>query len=322
MNMMRRIMKLSEINKLMLYLLAYEMQQESFNVLDNESSQNFKKLVSGFQEKECVQLISSAFEQHLSPLFYDAMSKFCPEIIPSDIKSWWQQQTIVSMLAQVRQADALSKVCKVFKENNIPYIVLKGITCRRYYPNPNLRPSSDEDILIDWHDYKKCDELLRKMGYVCEDNFITENDTITGHFNPDSVKDEREAHYIDNNGALYLEVHFNAIGKENQRSERMNDFFTNAFDYTCDIEYNGKQFTVLEPTQQLMHLLAHFYRHFYEQGVGIRQATDILITLQSEKENINWNVFYEFLKQCHTKNVFSAILSIGDKYLHMDLRNC
>lgn len=92
---------------------------------------------------------------------------------------------------QVVQSEELASVCELLESEDIRYVVLKGVSCRRYYPNPDARPSGYEDILIDWRDYRKCDSLLKENGYICEDEF-----------DPDKVQDEREAHYRAANGTL------------------------------------------------------------------------------------------------------------------------
>ena len=187
-------------------------------------------------------------------------------------------------------------------------MILKGVSCHRYYPNPDARPSGDEDILIDWCDYRKCDNLLKENGYICEDEF-----------DPDKVQDEREAHYRAANGTLYLEVHLNAIGRENQRQQRLKDSFDDALDHVVTVESEGHHFTVLEPTYQIMHLLSHFYRHLYESGVGIRQMLDVLLTVKAEADKIDWKIIEEFLRETQMRKIFAAVLNAGLKYFHMDL---
>lgn len=228
--------------------------------------------------------------------------------LPADLQMAWLQEAVSSSASQIIQANELSRICKILADENIKYTVLKGITCRRYYPNPNSRPSGDEDIIIDWRDYKKCDKLLLDNGYDCEDNY---------DFN--DIENKREAHYIHKEGLLYLEVHFNAIGRENQRQERLNASFEDVFNHTVVMNYEEYQLTVLEPTYQIMHLLSHFYRHLYECGVGVRQMLDILMTLRAEYQNVNWNALKKFLDETRMNKIFATILNTGKKYFNMDL---
>lgn len=228
--------------------------------------------------------------------------------LPMDIQTEWMQEAVLSTAHQIVQSKELFKICSLLDDENLKYIVLKGITCRRYYPNPNSRPSGDEDILIDWRDYKKCDELLKNNGYVCDDDLDFDN-----------VKDKRETVYRNENNSLFLEVHFNAIGKENQRQKRLNVFFEDAFSHITSMKYEDNLLVALEPTYQLMHLLAHFYLHLYDSGVGVRQMLDILLAVLNNKGSINWNTVGEFLNKTKMNKVFAAILNVGEKYFGMGL---
>lgn len=259
------------------------------------------------EEWEVIHKIAGA--QKLWPMIFE---KVCdtPEYmsLPQNLQMSWMQEAFAHISQQVTQSEELSRICGVLQSEGIKYVILKGISCRRYYPNPDSRPSGDEDILIDWRDYEKCDALLKRNGYICEDDLDLEN-----------VQDKREAHYIAENGTLYLEVHFNAIGRENQRQQRLNAPFDDALSHVEMIEYENSQLVVFEPTYQVMHLLSHFYRHLYEAGVGLRQMLDVLITISTEGERINWNIIEEFLKKTEMRKIFAAVLNVGVNYFHIDL---
>lgn len=276
-----------------------------------------------FTREDWETLWRTAEEQHLSAMIYElAAGSPSAQNMPEDIRRAWFSESTMIVLQQARQTAELYRICSLFRCHGIPYIVLKGITCRRLYPNPNARQSGDEDVLIDWHDYLKCDEILKREGYEAEE-----------HFDPETVKEETEAHYQDSKGALYLEVHLNAIGLMNTRQERLNSCFQDSFSHVREIrigeekaaeavaerEKDGQFLTVLEPTYQVMHLLSHFYRHFYENGAGIRQALDILLTLQKEKEKIDWDKMSDFLAQSETGNLFAVVLNVGRDSLNLDL---
>ena len=66
---------------------------------------------------------------------------------------------------------------------------------------------------------------MKENGYTSEDEF-----------DPDKVQDEREVHYRAANGTLYLEVHLNAIGRENQQ-QRLTDSFDDALDHVVTVKY-------------------------------------------------------------------------------------
>ena len=258
--------------------------------------------------KEWEELHRLASSQHLWPVIYQCVAdsqEYCQ--LPMDIQNKWMQEAMAFVANQVNQTEELKNVCRLLSENGIPYIILKGLSCRRYYPQPDTRPSSDEDVLINPDDYERCNELLNSSGYIGEDCFDS-----------NSVQNEHEAHYRAKNGALNLEIHFNAVGMENDRQKRLSEVFKDVFLHTETVQYEGEQLMVLEPTYQLLHLLAHFYRHFFELGVGVRQMIDVLILLKFESGRIDWTQVEDLLEKGKMKNIFSAIVEAGIKYFNVE----
>lgn len=111
-------------------------------------------------------------EQKLSPMIYDQL--YClPDFqkAPASLQQKWMGEALAAAGKQVVQAESFASVCDQLAGQGIRYAVLKGISCKVWYPKPELRPSGDEDILIDLKDAAKCDEILRALHYDCEEDF-------------------------------------------------------------------------------------------------------------------------------------------------------
>lgn len=246
-----------------------------------------------------------AAKQNMWPLILDCVSGQLKEH-PRYNK--YYSEALRAVTRQLKQEYRLNEICEALSNAGIPHIVLKGVSCKRYYPNPQSRTSGDEDILIPWEKYPATDKLLTSLGFQCEDAFT-----------PQQAREEREAHYRAGDNSLYLEVHLNAVGRENKRNRRLNEYFDDAFSHTEQAAFDEYTFYVLEPTWQLMHLFSHFYRHFYEQGAGIRQMVDILMCIRKDGERIRWEKIERFLRESHTEKLFAAMLQTGRHYLKMEL---
>ncbi len=287
----------------------------------NPQQRNFLKIISvaltghtldlqGCQlEQDWTTLHRIGSQQKLWPMIYDQLYRL-PEFqtVPAKTQQKWMGEALAAAGKQVVQAESFASVCDQLAGQGIRYAVLKGISCKVWYPKPELRPSGDEDILIDLKDAVKCDEILRALHYDCEEEFSQIN-----------LKETRELHYIARDMSLYLEVHPNAIGQENERNRKLNVLFEHALEHTEEVQFEGRSFSVLEPTLQMIQVFAHFYRHFYEQGAGIRQMLDILLGLQKTADRIDWKTFRTFLKDLKAEKLFAAMLNTGIDYFHMDL---
>lgn len=250
-------------------------------------------------------------EQKLSPMIYDQLYRLPAfQRAPDSLQQKWMGEAVAAAGRQVIQTESFARVCEELTRRGIRYVVLKGISCRVWYAHPELRPSGDEDILIDPENLKVCHEVLRELHFTNEESI-----------NVPDIEEEQEITYLAQDGSLYLEVHLNAIGKENAMQKQLNEQFTNLLDKTEQITFEGHNFYVLEPTGQMIQLMSHFYKHLYGSGVGVRQMIDLLLGIQKLSDRIDWDKFGQFLKEHHMQKLFAAILNAGTDYLHLELEN-
>lgn len=79
------------------------------------------------------------------------------------------------------------------------------------------------------------DEILKTLHFINEESIHV----------PD-VKDEQEISYLAQDNSLYVEVHLNVIGKENQMQRHLNSRFYDSLDQTEEIMFEGHRFFVLD----------------------------------------------------------------------------
>ena len=259
------------------------------------------------EEWKCLYKIS--VHQNLSPMIYEQIYRLALyTVVAPDIRNQWMSETVAAAGRQIVQTERFAKLCETLQEHGIRYVVLKGISCKIWYPKSELRPSGDEDILIDPGDLQKVDEILKTLHFINEESIHV----------PD-VKEEQEISYLAQDNSLYVEVHLNVIGKENQMQRHLNSRFYDSLDQTEEIMFEGHRFFVLEPTTQMIQLMSHFYKHFYGSGVGVRQMIDLILGTQKLSGRIDWKQFEKFLEESHMRKLFAAILNAGTDYLHLDL---
>ena len=68
----------------------------------------------------------------------------------------------------------MEMICKVFNENHIRTLALKGpVLASDLYGDLSLRTSADLDILVPINELDKADQLSIGLGFVKEDDFQT-----------------------------------------------------------------------------------------------------------------------------------------------------
>lgn len=182
------------------------------------------------EEWKCLYKIS--VHQNLWPMIYEQIYRLALyTVVAPDIRNQWMSETVAAAGRQIVQTERFAKLCETLQEHGIRYVVLKGISCKIWYPKSELRPSGDEDILIDPGDLQKVDEILKTLHFINEESIHV----------PD-VKDEQEISYLAQDNSLYVEVHLNVIGKENQMQQHLNSRFYDSLDQTEEIMFEGHRF--------------------------------------------------------------------------------
>ena len=182
------------------------------------------------EEWKCLYKIS--VHQNLWPMIYEKIFRLALyTVVAPDIRNQWMSETVAAAGRQIVQTERFAKLCETLQEHGIRYVVLKGISCKIWYPKSELRPSGDEDILIDPGDLQKVDEILKTLHFINEESIHV----------PD-VKDEQEISYLAQDNSLYVEVHLNVIGKENQMQRHLNSRFYDSLDQTEEIMFEGHRF--------------------------------------------------------------------------------
>ena len=264
-----------------------------------------KNEISPNEPVDWAHLSELARKQNLLPLFFEIANRF-EGYVKSDGYAKDQLDTFAMVAAQIRRSSAFLDVYGAITAKGIYPIVMKGIVCRQLYGElGEHRPSGDEDILVEVKDFQKVKEILEQEQYVCCVPDMTEH----------GLEQIQEISFYNPVQGLHLEVHTNIIGKENEEREQMNGLFQKVHDQGQIITVDGVGIKVLEPTESLLFLIVHAYKHFQNRGVGIRQVLDILLYCREYKHEIDLVRLQDDLKICKAEDFWADILYIGNQYL-------
>ena len=184
--------------------------------------------------------------------------------------------------------------------------VVKGITARYLYPYPEQRFSIDEDLLI-------CPEDMDVMhGAMLEYGFWTEACD-------EDLKKAQEITYRDKKRRLYVDVHRQLFPPESDAYGDCNSLFEGVLDRTIEIQIYGQPIRTLSPTDNLLYLICHAYKHFLHSGVGIRQICDICLMAEKCADDIDWDVVRN---KCHKVSIIkftAGLFRIGQERFGFDM---
>ena len=145
---------------------------------------------------------------------------------------------------------------KAFKDEGIPFAVIKGAAVSCMYPDPEIRSMGDVDILVDKGCFERSKEILIKNGFVYKGG-------------------EGDIHREFTMNGCVLELHFEVNGiPKGEKGEIIRDFISNGVFDTEECSFGEHTFPVPMPHIHGVILLLHLYQHFQTGGVGLRHICD------------------------------------------------
>ena len=182
----------------------------------------------------------------------DALSR--AGLLQGEAVKAFQKWQYLALYRYQRVMHELSELRRLFCEEQISFMPLKGTVLREHYPDPAMRTSVDIDILVHPEDLARVKALLiEKLSY----RFDLEEGHDIGFFAPSE---------------LHVEIHFALCDENDKRTLSLGDPWANAhIKEGTDFEY--------EMTNEFFYAyaMAHAAKHFYVGGCGIRPFMDMVV---------------------------------------------
>lgn len=257
----------------------------------------------GLELTEWEQLLHLAAEQEALPLIFDAAAGV-PSFKAIDIETRreWQHKALSIAIRQVTQTNEFLTLMLHALAQGLNPIVLKGIVCRSLYPKPMLRPSVDEDLLIEAEDTEAYHEF-----FLAEGLFADELEVDRGQ--------EDELSYHREKSPTYIELHKALFSHSSAAYGDLNALFEGAQERAVELRIEDVTLRTLCPTDHFLYLVCHAYKHFLHSGVGIRQAADMAQFANAYGAEIDWQHVFEDCQAVHIETFTAALLRIAKKYL-------
>lgn len=259
------------------------------------------------------ELFSLAELHKVLPLIFDAVNG-CPAAEASDKQLFEavRKRSISGMILQIQKTSQFLEICKELNENHIRALVVKGLICHQLYPNPDLRFSSDEDLLVDTASFLPAMELLQRKRLQplgMPEDFWQRIHEFAG---------AEEIGFISGDKVTYIELHRRLFSESSEAYGSLNCYFDGIFENCMCMEVQGVKVYTPEPGLHLLYLICHALKHFLHSGFGIRQVCDIVMFANVYGKEIDWQQLFVQCGEIHAQKFAAALFRIGKNYLNFD----
>ncbi|MBQ7333306.1 MAG: nucleotidyltransferase family protein [Clostridia bacterium] len=109
-----------------------------------------------------------AKKHSLTALIFEALQKRVREEAPEALYQDFNRDSAIAGAKHISQKAELENISRLFSENEIPFMPLKGFLIKALYKNPALREMTDIDIFVGRENFEKAAGIIKGLGYQLE----------------------------------------------------------------------------------------------------------------------------------------------------------
>lgn len=249
---------------------------------------------------DLIQVLELSLDHHILPLVFEA-TYTCPaaKALEPGLFQKYRSLCVQRVMAQAVKTEDFLELYAQWRQDGLRPLVVKGLICRQLYPMPDCRFSGDEDVFSGEEAFKPCRETMLRMGLEPCD--AGENSYEIPFRRPDSP--------------LYIELHKALFAEDSDIFSQFNQLFEGAVERAVEVPINGVAVATLCPTDHMLYLIIHAFKHFLYSGFGIRQICDMVIFANAYGEQIHWEVVRTKCAAIRADTFAGVLFTIGRQYL-------
>lgn len=197
------------------------------------------------------------------------------------------------------------------KQNNIPFIILKGWSfIPDLYPDPANRPFSDVDILIHPKDFQAVTNVMAELGY-------TVKPSVLAGLEPDPPHIPLEITFSHPAG-IHIDLHTHILTLAWWQPAFSIDLcyiWQTAQPYQ---DSTGLQLQRLSPEVTFLHLCLHLWNH-EPFNSRFHTYTDLVLFLRKYRNNMDWDHILQLTTDWHMQNLVFCVSQILQRDFHTTL---
>lgn len=230
--------------------------------------------ISGFNfnKQEWSLIYQISLSQTVEGIVYEGILLLPNELYPPyEILLRWTAKIDSIERFNKKVRNSLSILADGLTQNNIKFLLLKGLGLAENYNQPLLRVSGDIDLYFPTlEDYNNANSLLRAKGSIINKG------------------DHHSVFYVFNN--VEIEHHTKMIDVFNPFCQKyIKDLISGEVNNNGTLVINEQQISIPSYTLSQVQANAHILKHYMGFGIGLRQICDVARLCQVKDESFNGN---------------------------------
>ena len=254
-----------------------------------ESAIDWGKIMRLAEEQAVVGVVAAGIERHNVDVPLEVKLQFVGSTLQIEQRNKAMNEFIAELVEKMREA-------------GIYTLLVKGQGVAQCYDKPLWRPSGDVDFLLSEENYKKAKEFLLPLS--------------SGNKN-----EERYSRHLGMSiGEWYVEIHGTLRTGLSERVDRIIDAVQNNVFCGGNVRswQNGRtQVFLPAPTEDVFLVFTHFIKHFYKEGMSLRQVCDWCRLMWSYRDSLNYELLEKWIRKAGLMGEWQGFAAVAVEYLGM-----
>lgn len=221
------------------------------------------------------------------------------ESIPQDIRE--ELEAVIEENKNIHEYhnEVLVELIMKFEEQGLHPVLLKGQGIAQMYPEPELRQCGDIDV------------------YFCPEEYSLANTAIT-KFEESGIKDNKDTylHSTTSYKGIDVELHKRTCFFRNPFVNKIfQQWGIESIKTTLSSKNVGYEIPICEPYYGAISLFTHFWHHFENGNVSLRQLCDVMMFIKSFQNEINSQIFIAYLRRYSLLRMWEETCTLFVAYL-------
>lgn len=212
------------------------------------------------------------------------------------LNSFTRHQCMQEIAVYSRRGEQMKQLIGQLNIHQIDHLLFKGFIVRDYYaPCPELRTFGDIDFVIHKEDRRRCDELMKELGYQPHENW--------------------EPVYSYSKGTEYYEIHTDVMEVDVSDKANYREYYSHIWEHAVKRSEDPSSYSYeFTPEFHFLYLLTHIAKHISSSGAGIRMYMDIAFFIKHFGDDIDWGWILEELEKLQFQDFVNITLNAVEKW--------
>ena len=249
-------------------------------------------------ETEWSDILREARHQTVFPLVFSHYQKEIRLSVTEREYGLFLQRYCKQLSSGVQNEYRHGELHRTLSKNEIPYVIIKGMSSASYYPEPSLRVMGDVDFLVRPDDLEQVKALLKQRGF----------DAGKGR--------HHSSHIAFHQYETILEMHWKVDGiPEGESGDRCREYLSDIIATAQLHKTENEEFLIPDPLRHCLIVLVHTASHMLATGIGLRHLCDWAVFVERYQSDEFCAIFEQCLRDTGLWRFAQLLTQLAIRYL-------